>query len=168
MRTACMGLLIMAAAILFASESIADTWPEGQHLIAANHNETGFESADQFSPDIEKLLLIEKAGLTRLFTMREKRESDAKEARLVGYAHFSVTSHQHYSNQIWARQDVLYVDPHFRGATALRFIKWIDERLKLEAVDRVYRTVTTKNDYSRGLKYLGYVEVEQGYVRRIQ
>jgi hypothetical protein len=167
MRTL-MGLLIVATAILFATEAIADTWPEGQTLIAANHAETGFESQDEFSPDIEKILLIEKAGLTRLFTMRERLTTDAKEARLVGYALFSVTPHLLYSRQIWARQDVLYVDPHFRGATALRFIKWIDERLKLEAVDRVYRTVTTKNDYSRGLKYLGYVEVEQGYVRRIQ
>lgn len=155
-----LGLLTVVAAILFASESIADTWPEGKELILANHRETGALMPAEFNPDPERYFLLEKAGLMRLFTVRANEQ-------LVGYAVFSVTMNLKYTGTLWANEEVLYVAPEHRGRTAVRFIRWTDNELKAADVDFILRDVTPRSGHARTLERMGYTEATRKFLRRL-
>lgn len=149
-----------AEGVVFAEEVLADAWFEGEAFFRANHAESGVLDPGDFAPDRKRYLEIEKAGTLRLFTMR------AEGKKLVGYGLFFVVPHLHYSKVLWAMQDVLYVDPAYRGRSAVRFIRWTDSRLRDEGVGVVYRHVSVRRDYSRTLERMGYVRVECGFMRR--
>lgn len=149
-----------SSALVFAHESVSETWNEAQDLIAANHHETGALPDEEFELDRSAYFKLEIAGILRLYTVRDA-------GKLMGYALFTVSKHSHYRNTTIARQDVLYVVPAYRGVLACRFIEWTDAQLKGEGVQRVLRHVTEKVDYSRVLEHLGYRLAEWAYLRTL-
>ena len=84
-------------------------------------------------------------------------------AELVGYCAMGVSRHLHWSQTVWAIQDVLYVVPEHRGIAAVDFIRWMDAHLFRE-VNVIARHVTLLNDFGRTLERMGYREIEKTYV----
>jgi len=152
------------ASATFREEAIIDTWPEALDLLRANHAETGILSKDDFDPDAERYFLMERAGITKLFTMRDAG------SKLVGYGSLILAkSHLHYPKKSYAHQDALYVVPEHRGRIAVEFIEFQDERLKEEGVNIVDRnTVSRGPAFARSLTRLGYAEAEVKFIRVLQ
>lgn len=143
----------------FRRESVAECWDESIALMVGNHAETGFMRPEDFKPDRSRYQAMFDLGILSLFTVRIF-------GALIGYALFVVSIHLHYSDTIWALQDVLYVKPEHRGRTAIRFIRWQDDELAADGVDLCYRHVSERNDYSRTLLRMGYELGERGYIKR--
>lgn len=144
----------------FQRESVTEIWNETRALLDENHSETGALSDQDFDPDAERYLELDRLGIFRTFTARQADE-------LVGYANFVLSFHLHYKNMKWAAQDAMYLKPACRGTSAVRFIRWTDSELKKDGVDVVYRHVTNHVDYSRTLERLGYGELERKYARAL-
>lgn len=146
---------------MFAEEKISDAWDDALELIQANHEETGAGDGEEFKPDRARYEKFSELDLIRVFTARW-------EGRLIGYCLFFVTPHLYYPALLTAQQDVLYVQPAFRGRGALRFIRWIDTTLENEAVKIIIRGVSLKLDYSRLLvERLGYKPLEKVFWRTL-
>ena len=143
----------------FAIEKISDTWDEAHDLMLENHKETGSTDSIEFNPDKDKYLAIENVGLMKLFTARD-------EGKLVGYAIFLISVHLHYSCQLWAMQDVMFMKNTHRGIGSYRFMKWVDEELANLGVNVVLRSVHVRKDYSRILEKIGYQKIETSFMRR--
>lgn len=145
----------------FAVESVGDVWGEATALMERNEAETGPMEGEEFAPDKDNYLILEKTDMLRLFTVR-------KDGRLIGYAMFIVTPHSHYTKMMWAIQDVIYVDEAYRfGRLTMRFIDYQDALLREGGVDVVLRQVSVKVDYSKMLERMGYTEKERGFTRRL-
>lgn len=142
----------------FLREEIAKTWNEARDLLSNNHEETGLFEPEDFNPSVDKYCALEHEGMAKLFTARH-------EGNLIGYGVYLVVRHLHYENKVFAMQDTLYVDPAFRGAESIEFIKFMDHELYADGVDVILRQVTVKKDYSDALISLGYNEVETSYIR---
>ena len=147
--------------ISFAQEKLEAIWDEVLPLARLNQLETGALSPDDFKPDRERFLAIEKAGIMPVFTAR--REDNL----LVGYAVFLVSPHLHYSALVWAMQDVLFVHPEHRGVGAVRFILRQDDALKASGVQVIARYVSARHDYEKTLLGIGYSPIERAYIKRV-
>jgi hypothetical protein len=113
------------------------------------------------APDIAAYERVNAAGNLRIYTARQKDE-------LVGYEVVFVNFSPHYRTSLQANPDLVFIDPRHRvGLTALRFIKWIDEQLKIEGVQVVYGRVKLAHDFSPLLKRLGYVDHDRTLARRL-
>ena len=101
----------------------------------------------------------QKIGMLRVYTVRNPG--------LIGYGVYMVSPSAHYS-VLQANQDILYIDPEFRGGTlGYRFIKWCDKQLRKEDVTLVMQHVKLKHDFGTMLERIGYEPLDKIYVRRL-
>jgi GNAT superfamily N-acetyltransferase len=63
------------------------------------------------SPNYEEYLKLEDLGMIACYTAR----TDCGE--LVGYSIFFVKAHIHYMHDVFACNDVIYIDPEYRGTS---------------------------------------------------
>jgi hypothetical protein len=113
------------AGTVFASEPLSACFDEAVPLMHANNAETGAYHVGEFSPNKEKLLAMENAGVLRVFTAR-------KGGKLIGYQVFFTLFGINYPDVLNAVCHVTYVAPEYRGFTGAKFIYWVDEQLRKE------------------------------------
>jgi hypothetical protein len=121
-------------------------------------------------PDFPKYLALEKAGIYRLYVVRDKS------GEMAGYAGFIVGSHLHYKTDIWALADLFFVRPKFRSKRQLG-LNWRNRpkgagRTLFEAAEAdltaikcsvVHVTYKIANPAAGiMLKQLGYTPIETG------
>ena len=147
-----------ASSIHFKPASLENVLPDAIAMVALHHEETGTMNHEEFDPDYQRYLAVEKSGLSRLFIVDDGED-------LVGYSFFFVMPHMHYRKAIWAYQDVLFIKPAYRGTLSVEFVKWCDSQLFDEGVSRIVRSVHEKNDYSGLLKHVGYEPLETQFIR---
>lgn len=145
----------------FADERIRDAWREAEPLMRAHHEESGLGEPWEFCPDEDRYRKLDDAGLIRVFTARAG-------GRLVGYSIFLIDRHLHYGRQVWGMQDVLYMDREHRGVAAVRFMEWTEERLRAMGVQVIGRHVTTRMEYGRTLKRMGYEPREVLWTKQVE
>lgn len=100
-------------------------------------------------PDFPQYLLVEAAGLLRIYTARDENNL------LLGYAWYFVRPNFHYRTSKQAYQDILFVSPEKRGFGE-KFIVWCDVQLKAEGVQVVCHHVKEKHNFGPLLERLGY------------
>jgi len=148
--------------LVFASESIADTWDEAAPLVRAHQLEVGHLPINDFAPDKERYIAMERAGLVVLYTARDAG------GKLVGYQVFLVSPHQHYTGILTALQDLIYMAPEHRGIKSIRFIMYADLELGSLGVKMISRHSPAKNHgFGTTLSRMGYSEMETIFTRRI-
>lgn len=113
-------------------------------------------------PNWNIYLEAEKLGKLHVYTAR-------KDAGLIGYAAFLVDTNPHYMDSLQAMQDVIYLDPNYRGGrTGLMLIKYAENELRTCGVQVVYHHVKLKHpQLGRLLEALGYEQTDQLYARRL-
>ena len=90
----------------------------------------------KLNPNWKEYARLSAAGALRIFTVR----SDEK---MVGYFVLVVSQSLHYSDHLFATNDVIYIKPEFRKGTAgWQLIKFAEAKLKAEGVTLM--TVNTK------------------------
>ncbi len=114
-----------------------------------------------FNPDWAAYRFLATAGMLKVFTARQ-------EGVLIGYAAYAIHQNLHYRDRKHAVQDVLYLDPDYRGKMmGVRLIKYADDVLMHDGVHLVSHHVKVKNDFGPLLERIGYHLVEKIYERRL-
>ncbi len=148
--------------LVFARENGLEVFDEALPLVLAHYQEIATWHDIPLDPDLAAYAEVERAGMLRTYCARNAY------GQLVGYAVFLVRHNLHYRQSKQALQDVLYLDPAYRGrALGLRFIRWCDEQLAAEGVQVVYQHVKRAHDFGPLLERLGYQPLETTYARRL-
>lgn len=147
--------------IEFKQESYADCIDDLMPLVELHYDELSRDKDIPLSPRHERYIELDNNNLLRLYTIRQDK-------KLIGYAAFFVGHNLHYETSYQAVQDVLFIEPKFRGGIGRQFIPWCDEQLKKIGVQKVMHHVKEDIcDFSPLLFNLGYVRSDVIYTRRL-
>lgn len=145
----------------FQRETVKDCIQEMMPLLEKHYVEIAHYKDIPLNVDVEKYIKFEESGLIRLFTLRTGTEN-----KLVGYAAFIVNTNAHYKDSLQAVQDVIFIDPEYRGNGGA-FFDQCDEALKLEGVQAVYHHVKVAHNFGPMLAKRGYELVDLIYAKRL-
>jgi GNAT superfamily N-acetyltransferase len=150
------------AHLVFAVERIENITEEIKHLHRAHWNETeGHRHRLPLQPDYEAFIRYERAGRYLLFTVRS-------EGKLLGNCAMYLDKSAHTQTLI-ATEDTLYLLPEARrGTIAKRFVRYVENALKLLGVREINITVKTVNKAARFFRLLGYRHVENGLTKILE
>lgn len=147
--------------IIFQREPVAMLWPEIAPLLTAHWKEIGLYHDVPPDPDFAVYESCEYANLFHAFTIRDR-------GKLIGYSGFFCRRNAHYQSLLAAAQDVLYLDPDYRGRmVGFKFIKWCDEQLAEIGVDVITQHVKVSHNWGALLDRIGYAHTENIWSRRI-
>jgi GNAT superfamily N-acetyltransferase len=138
-----------------AVETMATVREEIEPLLLAHYDEIALHK-DTIKLDVDwgKYEGLERNGGLRVYTARE-------DGRLVGYSVFFLAWNMHYKSTLFGQNDVLYLTPeHRKGTTGLRLIKFSEDELRKDRVDKVVWHVKVANDWSAILERSGYQREE--------
>lgn len=155
---------------LFQREPLtAALWDEAYPLLLKHWREVSHFQDIPLEPDVARYHANEQNGVLRCFTARSGDEfsSSVKLGALVGYALYIVAPNAHYKSSVQAVQDVIYIDPAFRGGTGYRFIAWCDAQLAAEGVQAVYQHIKAAHNFGAVLERQGYELVDLIYAKRL-
>lgn len=119
------------------------------------------QKAIPYAPDWDRYRAQEKLGAFKVAGVFAEHD-------LIGYNGFFIHEHMHYSTTKFAVNDVIYVDPEYRGVGG-KVIRWCETALAALGVKKVlYHTkpnVLVKEGKTVGdlLEHMGYNHVESVY-----
>jgi hypothetical protein len=144
--------------IEYQEESLIDVLEEMMPLVIEHHEEVDdFKDKITLNPDYDRYLEIAGQDMLTLYTMR-------KDSELVGYNMFIVGSHGHYSDTLYAVNDIIYIDPKMRGEEATpTFFKRCEEWLTEYGVDVIMYSMKSDRAAAGLMDHLGYKEFEVNY-----
>ena len=110
--------------IKYSEEKCADVFDEITPLLERHWEEIALNKEKvKLNPDWDLYSKMNEMGLVRTFIARDN-------GKLIGYFVVTVHPHMHYKDTIYALNDVIYVDPEYRGSTvAVRLIKHVEKEL---------------------------------------
>jgi len=142
----------------FQQESLEQAWPDAQRLFALHYEELTFgKERVKLAPDTGRYKALERDGGLMVFTARDD------DGAMAGYAVFFLTSHIHYRLNLFAVNDVFYIDPERRSDPWLgfRFIKFLDRHLSaISEIDAIKWHTKVHREFGPILHRLGYVPEE--------
>ena len=105
--------------------------------------------------------MLEQAGMLHITTARDA-------GRLVGYACCLYLCHPHYQRNVFALNDVVYVDPEYRSrGTGVRVIAHMEQSLADLGVEWLHMHVKCKHNFGPLLEHRGYQLEEFNYTKRL-
>lgn len=142
-------------------ESI-DAWAaEAQPLYVEHWKELGLDLDLEIAPDIEKMKIMEQAGLFLVITAREA-------GKLIGYLLAVVSAHLHYKNSPkMFIVDAYYIVPEFRRGAGVRLFKFAEETAKKLGAIKMYLSCKVHKDHSKLFLALGYRLSDYAFIKRI-
>ena len=146
----------------FAEEIITyEILEEAKPLLYKHWKEIAHYKDIELNPDYDFYLKAQVAGMMRSYSARDDG------GKMIGYAVYFIKRHVHYSQTLWAQQDIIFFDPERRGQ-GLRFLAWCDEELRKVGVDIVSHHVKLAHDFSRALERIGYEKQDIILTRRLK
>ncbi len=139
-----------------------ETWEEFKSdalPLMLNHNVEINLFNEPLDIDADTYEDLYESGYLKIYTIRAG-------TRLVGYCAFMLFFHSHHATVLNAKQDVLYIEPNYRGR-CLTFISFCDAELKKSGVKFIHQCVPDQNDFSGLLMRLGYTKLETIYLRSL-
>lgn len=140
----------------FQRERVFEVWDEAERLFALHYEELTFgKGVIRLAPDRRRYEKLDADNSLEVYTARE-------DGKLVGYAAFFVMPHPHYMHNLYAMNDVFYLDPEKRTDPWLgfRFLKYIDAHLtgddQIVPIDAIKWHVKVFRDFGPMLRRLGY------------
>lgn len=142
----------------FSRESIETFIDEIKPLLESHYDEIAHFKSIPLDPDYDQYLELEKMGIVRCFIARNN------DGDMIGYAIYFVRRNIHYKSSLQSVQDVLYMNPAYRGRGGL-FIMWCDEQLKAEGVEVNYHHIKAEHNFGPMLEKMGYRLIDLIYGR---
>lgn len=157
------------------AQVIEEIWP----MLEAHYLEIATDKAVKpFIPDLEKYQAMEEAGMLRIFTARHKPDqlvedyplhplsAAERNGRLIGYFVSFVMKHMHYSETTMAINDIMYIEPSYRGGTTgYRLVKLASEDLKNLGADILIIHMKCDYPFRSLLTKLGFHLTEENWER---
>lgn len=112
-------------------------------------------------PDYDKYQWLDDQGMMRIYIARDAGE-------LVGYFISFISPHIHYRSTVYAINDILYIDPAYRGGTqAYRMMKGAMKDLKDNGVDRLIIHMKVNHEFRKLLSALDFNLTEENWEREL-
>lgn len=141
----------------FQQESLAQAWPDVQRLLEMHYEELTFgKERIKLAPDAGKYEALERDGGLLIYTARD-------DEKLIAYSAFFLVFHAHYRHNLFAMNDVFYLDPERRDDVWLgyRFLRFIDKQLTaVPEIDAIKWHVKVNREFGPMLSRLGYAAEE--------
>ena len=146
--------------IVFAQENLSDILNEYESVLEEHYPSLDWSDGKiNHNVDHEKYGMVARAGHLGLFTAR-------CDGKLVGYCSIIADNHIHHKDIVFATTDSFYLRRSYRkGFTGVKFLNFIQEKLKELGVDVFTIQSRTKEKTDKLLKRLGYTEVETVYAK---
>lgn len=143
--------------LAFQVEPLASVRPDVDQLLQLHYDELTFgKERITLAPDWGRYEALERDGGLLIHTARD-------DGQLVGYAAWFLVHHAHYLHDLFAINDVFYLDPARRDDPWLgfRFIRYVDRNLsEMPEVASIKWHVKVTKNFGPMLKRLGYVAEE--------
>lgn len=144
--------------ITYQQESLTTYKADAMPLLEKHWQEIALNKDKiKMNPDWESYASLEDAGILKIFTAREDQ-------RLVGYFVVLVKTHLHYKDNLFAYNDVLFLDAEYRkGFTGSKLMKFAEACLKEDGVEVMVVNTKRHKPFDVLLKWLGYSHIENLY-----
>jgi GNAT superfamily N-acetyltransferase len=135
---------------------------EIQPLIHAHWEEiASAKDKIKLNPDYSMYKSLNDARVLRIFTVRN-------EGKLIGYFIVICNPHMHYSDHVYAMNDIIYIDPEYRGSTiAFKLLRSVEKRLKQDGVSVLMINMKVHAPFDRLLEKLEFKNTERVYTKYI-
>jgi hypothetical protein len=134
-----------------ATETFAQVRDEIEDLIVMHYDEIASDKhVIKLDPDWGKYESMERDNALRIFTAR-------KDGKLVGYSVFFLVWHPHYKQNLFAQNDIVFLHPDHRGGTGVRLIRYSEEQLRKDRVDKLVWHAKPDTALSQLLPKMGYI-----------
>lgn len=164
--------LVGDSMITFQTEKFDDCYEESIPMLEAHYLEIATDkSVKPLVPDLDQYHKLEEAGCLHIVTARHVMEDDygvieGDRGRLIGYFVTFVHHHLHYSQTKIALNDIMYIDPEYRGGTAgYRLIKYAIHELKNLGADILIIHMKVQYPFRNLLEKLGFHLTEENWER---
>ena len=147
----------------YREERLAEILHEFLPLIEKHWEEIAVnQDKIKLNPDFDKYVQMNDCGVLKVYTARDDF------GKLIGYFLVMLAPHLHYQDHVFAMNDILYVDPAYRGSTvAYRLIKFVEKQLKEEGVSVLMINMKVHAPFDRFLEGLGFSNTERVYTKFI-
>lgn len=144
--------------ITYQQESLVTTKEDARPLLEKHWEEIALnKDTIKLNPDWDAYADLEDAGILKIFTARS-------DGNLIGYFVVFVRSHIHYKDNLFAYNDILYLDKDYRkGFTGSKLIKFAEKCLKEDGVSVIVVNTKRHKPFDVLLSWLGYKHIENIY-----
>lgn len=112
----------------------------------------------ELNPDWDAYAKLDMGGSLRVFTVRTDNE------QLVGYFVVIVSRSLHYSDHLFANNDIIFLLPEYRkGTTGIKLIDFAERELKAEGVTSLNINTKDHQSFDAILLRRGYQMIERVY-----
>lgn len=147
----------------YQQEFLTKVKSESLGLIAEHYEELSSDKdLYELNPRWEDYEHLELLNLLRLFTVR------TDEGVLVGYLLATLQPAPHHNDTLFSHAHAMFLRKSFRkGFTGINLIKFAEDCLKSDGVDKMFITTKVKSDFPQLMKRLGYSPDEITYSKNI-
>jgi len=144
--------------ITYQQESLVTTKEDARPLLEKHWEEIALnKDTIKLNPDWDAYADLEDAGILKIFTARS-------DGNLIGYFVVFVRSHIHYKDNLFAYNDILYLDRDYRkGFTGAKLMKFAEKCLKEDGVSVLVVNTKRHKPFDVLLSWLGYKHIENIY-----
>ena len=151
MKDKIIGVKIAHECLANVKEEIKPLLEEHWEMVALN------KGTIKLNPDWEEYAKLDAAGILRAFTAR-------KDGKLVGYCVLTVSTSIHYSDHVFANNDVTFVLPEHRaGATGYHLIKFAEDHCRDNGVSLMNINTKVHLPFDELLIGMGFDLIERIY-----
>lgn len=148
--------------IEYKLETLDECLDEMIPIIEAHWEEVSmYQDKVKLSPDWDMYRKVEEADALVLMTVRD-------EGKLIGYFVFFVQPHMHYSEDVFAVTDALYLDQGYRHSdVSISMFIEAEEFLRQSGVSVIKVSMKTHAPFDSLCEAMGYFNVERIYSKYI-
>lgn len=148
--------------VTYQVENIATVWDEAQELIAKHYDEIAWKRDKiKLDPDYTKYMVMNENGYVHVVTMRDG-------GVLVGYCVTIADANLHYKSTIYAKNDIIYIEPEYRKKQyGLGLMQFMENEMKYHGVHVITMHMKLYAPFEGLLEALGYEPVETEYSKYI-
>lgn len=149
--------------ITFQVESVKSVLEEIKPILQLHWEEIAlYKNKIVLDPDYDKYVKLDEEGVIRLVTARDGE-------KLIGYFISMISPHLHYKQDLYAINDILYLDKAYRGAdTAIGMFSFAEEDLKSLGVSVIIISMKVMKPFDALCEALEYTCVERAYSKCIK
>lgn len=150
------------SSIKYAVETLDECLEEMKPILKAHYEEVAmYQDKVPLAPDYDKYYALEEMGVFHIVTVRDS-------GTLIGYFLSIVTPNLHYSENLYAVNDILYLHKDYRSlGVGQKMFAFAEDRLKELGVSVIAIHMKTALPFDPLCKGMGYDYAERNYTKYI-
>jgi GNAT superfamily N-acetyltransferase len=148
--------------IVYAEESLKSCLEEMKPILELHYQEVAmYKDKIPLDPDYSKYFMLEEEGVFHTVTVRDN-------GKLIGYFLSLIAPSIHYSQTVYAVNDILYVHPDYRASgVGQKMFSFAEKKLKEKGADVISIHMKTALPFDSLCEGMGYDYAERNYTKYI-